>query len=68
MELLRLNAERRGFAHLSDYVRFMTLDAELVISMKIEEIHQCLLGEPELDRRSRKLKARIHRDAVYSKK
>ncbi len=66
-EKLKTNARERGFGHLSSYVRFMCLDADLVTALKVEEIHQILVGERRLSRKERKLRPRVHPDAIYSK-
>ena len=41
---VRQNSESRGFASLSDYLRYVALDQDLAQYQKICEIHQHLLG------------------------
>ncbi len=65
-EQLKENAKVRGFGYLSSYVRFMTLDADILTAQKISEIHQHLLGEAPPVRRSKK-KRTPHPEAIFSK-
>lgn len=65
-ERLKQNAITRGFSYLSSYVRFMTLDHDLWMAKKVEEMHAHLLGEEPPKKRSKK-KREPHPEAVFSK-
>jgi len=43
-ERLKNNCEIRGFRTLSDFVRFVALDQDLILQQRVHEIHEHLLG------------------------
>lgn len=69
-ERLKTTAKARGFGHLSDFVRFMTLDHDLWLARKVTEIHDLLMSqhydEPPGPKKKRK-RGLAHPDAVWSK-
>ena len=54
-ERMRGNCQVRGFGTLSSFIRFVTLEQDLVLQQKVHEIHRHLLGMPKVEKRRKKL-------------
>jgi hypothetical protein len=52
-ERMKGNCQVRGFGSLSSFVRFVTLEQDLVLQQKVHEIHHHLLGAKKEPRKKR---------------
>ena len=50
-ERIKNNCSVKGFTHLSEYLRHVALDQDLLLQCKIYEIHEHLLGPPKTNRK-----------------